>query len=657
MKLSRFCAFILALLMLLALLSGCGETPEDEAEVNTFRQLYSNEFLTLNYLKMNNDIDLAAGANLIDGLTEFDSYGVVKPALAKSWTSNEDYTVWTFYIKEGIKWVDHNGDIVADVTAQDWVNSARYVNDAHFDSVSQYMYDGIVKNATQYYQQSAEILEAELAVAEGRVDSVEDYYVLNGIDSDVFLTPEDIGVRAVDDYTLEYIMESPCPYFISLVNFAVYWPVYGEYLESMGNNFGIDNETILYNGAYILTDYEPNVTHVFSANEMYWDADNVNIKKLVYTFNADALTLGPTMFKRNEIDETPISADVLDSWLQDEDTKDLCRSSIPLISNSYFFDFNFEPRFDDVYEPENWLLAVNNENFRQSILCGMDRIRALSVSEKYEPEKLLNNTITPSQFISFEGKDYTDFGELSEISSQDSFNESKAIAYKDKAIEELTQAGATFPIKVLMPYDPSVTNWDKECQVIEQQLESLLGKDYIDIIVEAGPSIDFLSAVRRVGKYCLMKCSYAADYADPDSFTLPFSRINMFNFMYTDPNKLVDGKPATNKSKETQDMLSVYYDLVDAAKAECVDINARFEKYAEAESYLIHHAFTIPYSVGFKGYYASYIDPFSGMYSSYGCSPFSYKYVKLLEHPMSMSEYKIAYESWKENYRTAQQAS
>ena len=67
-------------------------------------------------------------------------------------------------------------------------------------------------------------------------------------------------------------------------------------------------------------------------------------------------------------------------------------------------------------------------------------------------------------------------------------------------MEELTAEGATFPVKVLMPYNPSSTNWDKECQVVEQQLEGLLGSDYIDVIVEAGPSTGFLSEVRRGGK-------------------------------------------------------------------------------------------------------------------------------------------------------------
>ena len=87
---------------------------------------------------------------------------------------------------------------------------------------------------------------------------------------------------------------------------------------------------------------------------------------------------------------------------------------------------------------------------------------------------------------------------------------------------ELTAEGATFPIKVLMKYNPSTTNWAEECAVVEQQMEGVLGTDFIDIIVEAGPSDSFLTQVRRSGDYAFMKCGWGADYADPETWTDPF---------------------------------------------------------------------------------------------------------------------------------------
>ena len=83
---------------------------------------------------------------------------------------------------------------------------------------------------------------------------------------------------------------------------------------------------------------------------------------------------------------------------------------------------------------------------------------------------------------------------------------------------ELTEAGCTFPVKVLMRYNPTTTNWADECQLVEQQLENLLGTDYIDIIVQAGPETGFLSAVRHTGDYGLMKCNWGADFSDASAF-------------------------------------------------------------------------------------------------------------------------------------------
>lgn len=79
-------------------------------------------------------------------------------------------------------------------------------------------------------------------------------------------------------------------------------------------------------------------------------------------------------------------------------------------------------------------------------------------------------------------------------------------------------------MKVLMRYNPTTTNWADECQLVEQQLENLLGTDYIDVIVQAGPETGFLSAVRHTGDYGLMKCNWGADFSDASAFIVdPFA--------------------------------------------------------------------------------------------------------------------------------------
>lgn len=200
--------------------------------------------------------------------------------------------------------------------------------------------------------------------------------------------------------------------------------------------------------------------------------------------------------------------------MADPNTKDLIHPSRANTSYAYWYLFNFDPNFDAEYEPENWKLAVNNENFRKSIVHAFNRMPALTTSDRIDPESLKNNTITPNAFASA-SKDYTYYEGLAAYTDGDNFDKALAEEYKTTAIEELTAAGATFPIKMLMCYNPTSANWAQECQVVEQQIETVLGADYVDIIIQAGPETGFLGAIRRTGKYAFMSATGAPTTPTP----------------------------------------------------------------------------------------------------------------------------------------------
>ena len=607
--------------------SGSGEN----GEKTTFRTLYSGEVQTLNYLTTSTTNDYAISANIIDCLVDYDQYGNITPGLAESWESNDDMTEWTFHIRKGVKWVDNNGKEMADVTANDWVAAARYVNDAAHESDNQYMYDtgAVVHNAQAYYDYTAYMLASE----NGTKDTDADGEKLEPVDP---VNAEDIGVEAPDDYTLVYKLDAPCSFFTSIVSYTSYMPVSQACLDEFGDSFGLDNESLWYNGAFVLSTYEPQEKHVLTKNASYWDKDHVYLDEVVSTYNADASSVEANMYKNGEIDYASISADLLDSWLKDDAVKDEVHGSRPDNSFSYFFCFNFDPQFDAEYEPDNWKIAVNNENFRKAMMASLDRVKALTVSEPYNPEKLLNNTVTPANFAAAAGKDYTQYDALKDITNGDSFDAAKAVEYRDKAKEELEKEGCTFPVKVLMPYNPSVTNWDKECQVIEQQMESVLGTDFIDIIVQAGPETGFLSAVRRSGAYAFMKCNWGADYADPQTWTEPFTEGNNYNFW------------DISEDEETQAIYQEWTDKVTEAEAICTDDEARFNAFAEAEKLLIDHAIIVPFKIDDGGYTASKLNPLEGEFAPYGVALQRYKFQHLGEKSMSMDEFNTALAEWEE---------
>ena len=607
--------------------SGSGEN----GEKTTFRTLYSGEVQTLNYLTTSTTNDYAISANIIDCLVDYDQYGNITPGLAESWESNDDMTEWTFHIRKGVKWVDNNGKEMADVTANDWVAAARYVNDAAHESDNQYMYDtgAVVHNAQAYYDYTAYMLASE----NGTKDTDADGEKLEPVDP---VNAEDIGVEAPDDYTLVYKLDAPCSFFTSIVSYTSYMPVSQACLDEYGDSFGLDNESLWYNGAFVLSTYEPQEKHVLTKNASYWDKDHVYLDEVVSTYNADASSVEANMYKNGEIDYASISADLLDSWLKDDAVKDEVHGSRPDNSFSYFFCFNFDPQFDAQYEPDNWKLAVNNENFRKALMASLDRVKALTVSEPYNPEKLLNNTVTPANFAAAAGKDYTQYDALKDITNGDSFDAAKAVEYRDKAKEELEKEGCTFPVKVLMPYNPSSTNWDKECQVIEQQMESVLGTDFIDIIVQAGPETGFLSAVRRSGAYAFMKCNWGADYADPQTWAEPFTEGNNYNFW------------DISEDEETQAIYQEWTDKVTEAEAICTDDEARFNAFAEAEKLLIDHAIIVPFKIDDGGYTASKLNPLEGEFAPYGVALQRYKFQHLGEKSMSMDEFNTALAEWEE---------
>lgn len=650
---NRLTALTLTLVMGLSLVACTPKQPTESkdpdpsgtptAEKVVYRSLYSSEVDTLNYLTTSTSKNTAITYNVVDCLVEYDSYGNVEPALALSWEPNEDATVWTFQLRQGVKWVDKDGQEVAEVTAQDWVTSAHYVCDAKNSSSNFSTYNGIVAGAKEYYNYTAYLLDLEKAV-DGTDENGNPCKLItrqkDGKDVQEVLEPvaeakaEDIGVKAVDQYTLEITLTGSRAYFISMVSFGSYMPTYAPFLEQCGDKFGTDNATLLYCGPYILSTFQHMQERVLTKNPTYWEPEQVFIDEIRQTYNAEANSIASSMFLNGDIDHADVPADLLSAMMADSATADQIHPARPNTSYSYWYLFNFKANFDAEYEPENWTLAVNNENFRLSMVHALNRVPALSTGDPVNPTGNINNTVTPVSFSSHNGKDYTEYGGLSAYVNGDNYNEAKALEYKEKAVAELTAAGATFPIKVYMPYNVSMDSWGNECQVVKQQMESLLGTDYINIMIYQAGKDSFLSNVRKAGNYAFMKCNWGADYADPETWTDPFTLGSSYSFIFesTDPT--------------TQALYSEYLALVDAAKAITTDMDARYEAFAKAETFLLDHGFAIPFSTNASGYSMSRLNTFEGQYAPFGGASQRYKDQHLLDKSMSVEEFNAAYIQW-----------
>ena len=182
-----------------------GLDKSNSEEPQTFSYLYSGELTTLNYLKSNSSNEIAIASNLIDGLVEYDRYGLAKPALAVDWIVSDDKMVWTFKLRDDVYWYTVDGYTFAKVIAQDFVESIKYIlNPDNKSSTANIVY-GVIKNAEKYYN--------------GEIKNF-----------------SEVGVKSIDKYTLEYTLEKATPYFLSMISHPCFLPVNGEFLNEVETN-------------------------------------------------------------------------------------------------------------------------------------------------------------------------------------------------------------------------------------------------------------------------------------------------------------------------------------------------------------------------------------------------------------------------------------
>ena len=642
------------------LLSSCGGSAAGGTAATgdsaTYTVLYARQPATLNYLICSADPDLYHGTHCVDTLVEYDSRGKILEGLATSWEWDADTLTWTFHLRDE-NWVDYTGAVLGPVTAQDFVDALAYLLNPDYASGTASLVTPYVAGAEDYYNYCVWRNNATNGtVAEDGTTYTIDAagtVTLTAADGSTTTCPavdfSSVGVAAVDEHTLTYTLNYDFPGFLSLLNYAPFEPAYGPMLAELGDQFCTSAETACSCGAFYLAEYTPLESWVMKKNPENYDKDNVYIDTIRYIYNQEALISGPEMVRRGEIDQATISSDILDSWLADDTTKDMVSMERPETGKSYFYFFNFLPYahsfsnwnttgVDAQYQPDNWAKAVNSTNFRKAFLYAINPAVTLAVTapEGYENYKL--HTITPPSFCAdSKGVDYTECGALAKVT--DHFNEATAKQYRDAAVQELTAAGATFPIKVQYPYNPAVVDWDKQCQVFKQQVEGVLndGFDFVDIIITQGPSDNFLNAVRRAGAYEFMSYYWGADYSDPETEVYPFyqeagDRGTCYAFLRTGvEDGIITG--------ETADYVMTYMDMVEKAKAITADLDARYAAFADAEAYLIENALVIPLSLPVPPYIATRLNLWEGQYAPTGFSSNRLKGIHILDHYVSMDEY------------------
>ena len=621
------------------LLSACGQSNTD---TSTYSSTFSANPTTFNYLLDYYADNTAVITNLVDGLLENDSYGNLVPALAEDWSVSADGLTYTYKLRKDAKWYTADGEEYASVKAQDFVTGIKYAADNKGQAMD------LIQNS---------------------IKGLNDY--VTGVTND-FST---VGVKALDDYTVEYTLTRPEPYWNSKTTNSILFPVNEEFLKSKDKDFGtLTPDSILYNGPYLLKDFTSKSSIEYVKNPHYYDHDKVSIEKvkLAYFDGSDQ-----EMTIRNFESGAYSIAGVYPNSSNYAKTKEKYQDNIVYSlqdKTSWYFNFNVNRKTynhtakttDE--QKKSAQTAILNKNFRQAINFGIDRTAYSAQSNGEEAaSKTLRNTLVPPTFVQVGDKTFgevtasklvnygTEWSGINLADAQDAyFNKEKAQAKFAEAKKELEAQGVTFPIHLDVPVDQTNKNAVSGMNSVKQTLETVLGSDNIVIDVQQLSTDDFgnvafLAPNPAARDYDLNFDGWVGDYQDPSTYLDPFNAETGFYLK-------IFGLDA----KEDQELikslgLDTYTQLLKEADAENKDVAKRYEKYAEAQAWMIDNSLVM--SAMSNGGTASVtkVTPFTRAYSLVGIKGDgnNYKYMRLQKDPVTKKQFDEAKAKWEEESKKA----
>ena len=629
-------ALLLAAAMLLGVLAGCnqddpgGKTPDGPGNVATgqkdpdktylkeYKSTYSSSITSMNPYTTKGTSDYIFIANLVEGLVETDRYGRAVPCLAESWEHNPDYSVWTFKLKPDIYWVDHTGAKTEyKVTADDFVNGIRYVAEPNHSASSFSTIRSVIAGLYDYYYLLVDIDDG--TVTDTTREAAEATFDTN------------VGVKALDEYTVEYTLDGSYPYFLSYAQLDLLLPVEQAFLDTVGEDFGIAKDKMLYNGGYYISAWDLDKQIKLSRNEHYWDAANLTLDSLSWEYVSDGIS-SLEMFQRGNITSTSLSSEEVAS-VRGTEWEDFVYLSEKTVT-TYWYSYNF-----DTQNPE-MAAAVNNENFRKAIFTAIDAVTLSAIWEPNDPEFFCRFTLLPEDCMFDEnGKDYTDYPALAPYKNVDPFNVDTARSLMAEAVKELceadgvtlkgVQAGkvdmlpvAEFDVDGKLPiqlvYSSGTSDSEmKKSTLVEQMLETYLGTDMIDVVL-AYATNSFSADVYDLGNWDLVDDSYGFRYADPSA--------NL--------DRCVSDYDVTTSYYNIPE-----YDALIEKATNIYDINERYTAYSEAEAWLLEHAYIKPYMTGGGSYKMTRIEPYSVPGGYFGMGRYKMKGALIHEEPITNAYY------------------
>ncbi|ONK24905.1 peptide ABC transporter substrate-binding protein [Siminovitchia sp. FSL H7-0308] len=466
MSRSAFMVFVLSILLVL---SGCfsGQTetspePADEKKSGGEQKSGEKKILRLNNNEEPGSLHpgTAQGTHdswilehAFEGLTKKTPEGEIVEGIAKDWNVSDDGLTWTFNLRDDAKW--SNGD---PVTAHDFEFAWKYALNP--ESASEYAYQ-------LYYLEGGEAYNSS--------QNKDEYAALE----------EKVGVKALDDLTLEVKLAEPTPYFLDLTSFYTFYPV-NKKVQEANPDWALEAETYVSNGAFKLTEWKHKESMKLEKNENYYDKDKIKLDEVQFVIIDNADTAWQ-MYQSNELDLVyPLPPDVTGELSGTDDPEFEIAPDLAI----YYYNLNNEVK------------PFNNVKVRKALSMAIDRKSLVEHVTQGGQQPAYG--IIPPGIPDVEG----DFQENSGDLFKEDAEEAKKLLQEGLAEEDMDQ----------MPEFTLTYNTDEGHKKVAEAIQEMWRKNLdVNVTLE---NVEFQVKLDRekAGDYQISRGGWVGDYVDPMTF-------------------------------------------------------------------------------------------------------------------------------------------
>lgn len=626
------------------------EPVEEYTGPDTFSMIANFDITTLDYVYNNKSANGDYVNNFVEGLLTQDNHGKLVPGMASEWSCNDDASEWYFTIRDDAVWSTSAGEEYDAVTAEDFVTGLKHAVDSKSETLG---------------------LVADLIVG------LREYS--NGTGK-----WEDVGIKA-DGNQLTYTLTGPCGYFDGMTTYTILWPINAEFLESKGSDFGaVEPDSILYNGCYILSSLVPAQEVRFDANPNYYDAKNVFVQHVVVTYSdGKDPAQNFNMFVNGEVTSTTVNQSLPEVVAKAAELYPDNQYKSMTTATSYWGAFNWDRQMYALYndpsvsttsktdaQKADAKAAILNADFRRAVYAAYSAhaVEAITLGEEHA-DGVIRNTLVPYTFqTTSDGRTYgsivekyaaelvADYEGIDLNDGHDAwYNPELAKTFAERAKEELGDSVSEWPIHIDVPVYAASENQKNTQLAMKKSIEDAIG-EYVVIdlqFLEGNSSVYYSSFYNQpTGEDNSIDLVFGAgwgpDYGDPLTYLHCFDVHDGDMLNYSGINIESQGQSEEQKAVLETLGLNEVQEIVDQATAATGD--ERIELFAKAEAMLLTNGILRPYSTSGANISISKVKPFTVGYGLYGQAAYNqvpyFKYMQLLDEPVTAAEYEAAKEAW-----------